>query len=120
MAICVLVSAMLLYPRPSELEVDLPELETRGFTNVYWLYLAAMALVAAGYADFPLIGYHFQKTLVVSKNWASIFYSVAMGTSALSALIFGRLFDRVGIRIIIAAVLLSSIFAPLVSWVVLL
>lgn len=114
LAIGVLVSAMLLYPRPSDLEVVVPELQTRGFPDIYWLYLAAMALVAAGYADFSLIGYHFQKTLVVSRNWAPIFYSVAMGTSALAALIFGRLFDRIGIRIIIVAVLLSSISAPLV------
>jgi MFS family permease len=114
MAIGVLTSAMLLYPRPSELEVNIPQLGTHGFPNVYWIYLAGMALTAAGFADFPLIGYHFEKTRVVSMNWAPVFYSVAMGVQAITALVLGRLFDRLGIQIIIVAVLLSSIFAPLV------
>jgi len=37
-----------------------------------------------------------------------------MGVDALAALLFGRLFDRIGIPILIAASLISSIFAPLV------
>lgn len=114
MVIGVLVASMLLYPRPDELEVKIPALQTRGFPEVYWIYLAGMALAAAGYADFPLIGYHFEKTMVVSRNWVPIFYSVAMGVEAITALALGRLFDRIGIQVIIIAVLLSSIFAPLV------
>ncbi|MDR3567007.1 MAG: MFS transporter [Syntrophobacteraceae bacterium] len=114
LAIAVLICSMLLYPRPKELGVSVPELQTRGLPDVYWIYLGAMALAGAGYADFPLIGYHFEKTLVVSRNWAPVFYSVAMGAAAITSLVLGRLFDRVGIRIIIVSVLLSSIFAPLV------
>ncbi len=114
LAIGVLVCAMFLYPRPSEMEVKVPELETRRLPGVYWIYLGAMALAAAGYVDFPLIGYHFEKTLVVLRNWAPVFYSVAMGVAAITSLVLGRLFDRVGIQVIIVAVLLSSIFAPLV------
>jgi MFS family permease len=114
LAMGVLVVAKMLYPRPRDFEATLPELEARGFPNIFWLYLAAMALNAAGYVDFPLVGYHFQKTSVVSENWAPIFYSVAMGASVISALAFGRLFDRRGIQIVIIPVVLSSIFAPLV------
>jgi len=114
LTIGVLIAARMLYPNPKDLEATLPELETSGFPKIYWIYLAAMALNAAGFADFPLIGFHFQKTSVVSENWVPIFYSVAMGVDALAALIFGHLFDRRGIPILIVAVLLSSIFAPLV------
>lgn len=114
MAIAVLVSAMFLYPHPEDLEIVLPELETGGFPKIYWIYLAAMALVAAGYADFALIGYHFEKSLVVSSHWIPVFYSVAMGVEAVTALVLGRLFDRIGVRVIILAVLVSSVFAPLV------
>lgn len=114
LAIGVLICAMFLYPRPSELEVNVPELETGGLPPVYWIYLGAMALAAAGYVDFPLIGYHFEKTMVVSRNWTPVFYSVAMGVSAITSLVLGRLFDKVGIQVIIVSVLLSSVFAPLV------
>ncbi len=110
----VLIAARILYPRPRDLEATLPELETKGFPGVYWVYLAAMVLNAAGFADFPLIGYHFQKASTVPENWIPIFYSVAMGAGAITALVFGRLFDRKGIQVIIVAVILSSVFAPLV------
>jgi MFS family permease len=114
LTIGVLLFSRFLYPHPRDLEATTPELETKGLTRVYWIYLAAMALNAAGYADFPLIAYHFNKTSIVSENWVPIFYSVAMGVDAVAALIFGRLFDRKGIPILIIAVLISSIFAPLV------
>jgi len=114
LTIGVLLFSRFLYPHPRDLEATTPELETKGLTRVYWIYLAAMALNAAGYADFPLIAYHFKKTSIVSENWIPIFYSVAMGVDAVAALIFGRLFDRKGIPILIIAVLISSIFAPLV------
>jgi MFS family permease len=37
-----------------------------------------------------------------------------MGVDAISAIFFGRLFDRIGISILIVVALLSSLFAPLV------
>ncbi len=114
LTIGVLIFARFLYPHPRDLEATKPEVETKGLPRVYWIYLTAMALIAAGYADFPVIAYHFQKTLVVPGNWIPIFYSVSMGTAAIAALVFGRIFDRKGIPIVIIAVLLSSFFAPLV------
>ena len=114
LTIGVLLAARALYPRPRDLEAITPELEIKGLPRVYWLYLAAMALNAAGYADFPLIAYHFHKASTVSTDWVPVFYAVAMGVDAVAALIFGRLFDRKGIPILIVSVLASAFFAPLV------
>jgi len=114
LTICVLLAARVLYPHPRDLESTAPQLETKGLSRVYWLYLVAMALNAAGYADFPLIAYHFQKASTVSTDWVPVFYAVAMGVDAVAALIFGRLFDRKGIPILIISVLSSTFFAPLV------
>jgi MFS family permease len=114
MALAVLLVARALYPRPRDLEVASVELKTRGFSPIFWLYLAGVSLVAVGYVDFPLISFHFEKLSVVPKVWIPVFYAVAMGMDALSALFFGRLFDRIGLSILIVASLLSSFFAPLV------
>lgn len=114
LALSVLVAARLLYPHPRDLEALAPEVETKGFSRKFWLYLAAAALIAAGYADFPLISYHFEKVSVVPGNWIPIFYAVAMGVDGLAALIFGRLFDRLGLSILIFVSLISAFFAPLV------
>ncbi|TEB09965.1 MFS transporter [Pelotomaculum propionicicum] len=113
-ALGVLITAKLLYPRPRDLEVNTPKIETQGLRRVFWLYLAAVGLVAVGYADYPLIAYHFKKVSIASDTWIPIFYAVAMGMDALAALIFGRLFDKIGISVLVFVSLLSSLFAPLV------
>jgi len=114
LALATLVAARLLYPQPKELETVTPPLTTQGFTRAFWLYLAAVAVVAAGYADFPLIAFHFQKAAIVQGSLIPLYFAVAMATDALAALVFGRLFDRVGLAILMAVSLLSSLSAPLV------
>jgi MFS family permease len=108
-----LVVARLLYPRPEEMEEPAPDVHGKGLPRMFWLYLAGAALVAAGFADFPLIAYHFEKTSVVPKVWVPLFYAIAMAVSGIGSLVFGRLFDRVGLRILLPLTVLSALFAPL-------
>lgn len=114
LAMLVITLAARLYPQPQHLEVTVAKLETTGLARPYWVYVAAVGLIGAGYADFPLIAYHFGKAAVASPNWIPIFYAVAMGVDAVAALILGRLFDRLGMPVIIAVAILSAFFAPLV------
>lgn len=114
LAIGVLLTARLLYPRPRELETCAPELAAAGFDRRFWLYLAAVALIAAGYADFPLIAYHFGKTASVPTLWIPLLYAVAMGVDAISALICGYFFDRIGLTVMLIASLIAIGFAPCV------
>jgi len=114
LALSVLVAARLLYPRPKDLEAILPDLETKGYPRRFWLYIIAASLIGAGYVDFPLIAYHFEKSSVVSDNWIPILYAVAMGVDALAALVLGSLFDRKGVTVLIFATVTSAFFAPLV------
>ncbi len=111
LALSVLVVARTLYPNPRDLDVEAPELKTEGFPRVFRLYLAAATFVAAGYADFPLIAYHFKTVSAVPEVWIPAFYAIAMGVDALAALVFGRLFDRAGLPILVVAVLISAPFA---------
>jgi MFS family permease len=114
LALGVLVLACRRYPDPRDFEIGTPPLETTGFPRVFWLYLLAIGLIAAGYADFPLIAYHFQTTALLSEGWIPIFYAVAMGVDAVAALVCGRLFDRLGFTVLGSVALVSSLFAPLV------
>ena len=110
----ILVVARLSYPRPEELESTPPDLTATGLPGVFWVYLAGAVLVAAGFADFPLIAFHFERAAVVPATWIPIFYSIAMGVSGLGSLLFGRLFDRFGIAVLVPLTVLSALFAPLV------
>ena len=114
LAVLVIALAARLYPHPQHLEVSVAKLETQGLAHPFWLYVGAVGLIGAGYADFPLIAYHFGKAAVVPPNWIPLFYAVAMGVDAVAALILGRLFDRLGLPVIVVTAVLSSLFAPLV------
>ncbi len=81
--------------------------------RTFWIYLTAAALVAAGFADYPLIAYHFSKAHVVSGPWAAVFYSVAMAVSGSGSLLFGRLFDRYGFKVLIVLTAIAAAYAPL-------
>lgn len=113
LALITLTIARSLFPRPQDLEVKTVALQTRGFTPTYWLYLGAVGLVAAGYADFPLMAYHFGKQQLVSSSHIALFYALAMGVDAIGALALGRLFDRIGFATLVLATLISAGFAPL-------
>ena len=103
-----------LYPRPQDLEGEPSNAQQHnGLPRAYWLYLFAAMLVAAGFADYPLLAYHFSRTHSVPAQWIAIFYAVAMGVSGCGSLLFGRLFDRYGFRVLVGLTLASSVFAPL-------
>jgi predicted MFS family arabinose efflux permease len=116
MVICLtlVLTAHHIYPRPADLEVKTGDVRTKGLPGVFWLYLAGAALVAAGFADFPLIAYHFTKASSVPKDLVPVAYAIAMGVSGAGSLIFGRLFDRFGIALLVPLTLIAAAFAPLV------
>src|SRR5215469_13242269 len=110
-----LAVARVLHPRPHELEHGAaPAPATTNLTRAYWIYLAAGALLAAGFADFALIGFHFQKANVVPRNLIPVFYAIAMASSALASIPLGHLFDKFGANISLVAFLISAVAAPFV------
>jgi len=110
-----LLAARFLYPHPEKLETrQAPTLEPTGFSKAYWIYVAGGALVAAGFADFALIAFHFQKTAVISETEIPLVYAIAMAAAAITNLGLGRLFDRLGFAVAAIAVFLGAMFAPFV------
>jgi MFS family permease len=103
-----------LYPRPQDLETTPVIVESEGLPRIYWIYLTGAVLVAAGFADYPLIAYHLSRSNVAQADWIAIFYAVAMAVSGSGSLLFGRLFDRFGFAVLIGLTLVSALFAPLV------
>lgn len=114
LGLVVLLVVQRIYPNPRDFEPVTADLDTTRLPRLFWLYLGAIALIAAGFADFPLIAFHLQQTGVESTSQIALLYALAMGVDAIAALAFGRWFDRVGLWSLIVAVALSLGFAPLV------
>jgi MFS family permease len=109
-----LAVARLLYPRPQDLSAGGAQPTTKQLPRVFWIYLTAAALAGAGFADFPLIAYHFQSAGAVSADLTPVFYSVAMAVSGTGSLLLGRIFDRAGIGVLVPLTIVSAVYAPLV------
>lgn len=109
-----IVVTRFLYPRPEDLEAHTPTIHAAGMGRRFWIYMAGAGLVAAGFADYSLIAFHLQKQGIAPAVWIPIFYSVAMATSGAGSLLFGRLFDRFGVTVLIPLTFLSIASAPLV------
>jgi MFS family permease len=110
LALITLFVARSLYSDPSRFE-PMPhtaEIGPRQFPRTFWIYVAASGLVAAGVIDFPLIAYHLQQARITSPAETPVFYAIAMGVEALAALVSGRLFDRIGVPVLIAGVALLA------------
>lgn len=92
-------------PAPAPAPKELPK--------VFWLYVAAAGLLAMGFVDFPLLAFHFQTNSLTRPEVIPLLYAGAMGVTGLTALVFGRLFDRYGIQIVVVGILVSLMALPL-------
>lgn len=123
LAIGVVLLGRFLFPIVHELE-PAEEIRAERFPDAFWLYVVANAFVGAGLADFALIGFHFQKTGSVATGFIPVYYAAAMAAGAIGGLVFGKLFDKFGLIVLLAIFLCASFFAPFVflgkSWVALL
>jgi MFS family permease len=108
-----LAVARLLYPRPQDLTAGPAQVTAEGLPRVFWIYVAAAALAAVGFADFPLIAYHFQHAGTVAPALTPVFYAIAMAVSGAGSLILGRVFDRAGIGVLIPLTVVAALYAPL-------
>ncbi len=83
-------------------------------TPAFWLYAASAGLIAFGFADYPLIAYHYAKAHVVSEAWIPILYAFAMAMAGLGSLVFGRWFDKRGLFVLLPGTVIGAAVAPLV------
>ena len=114
LALASLFTAIKFYPDPLRFEEPkAPRITTTGLPRAFWIYMAAAGLLAAGFIDFPLIAFHFNKTSLATPAQIPVFYAAAIRVEALTALVFGKLFDRIGMPALIIGVVLSAASSPL-------
>ncbi|HEX4106446.1 MAG TPA: MFS transporter, partial [Rhizomicrobium sp.] len=113
LALASLTVARIGFPVPANLGEGATAPE-QDFTSAFWLYMTGGALFAAGLMSYELISFHLVTAGLISKNWMPVTLAFATGTGVIANLLLGRLFDRAGMRVVLAAVLLSALFTPLV------
>lgn len=114
LALAVLAVARINYPQPHDLEPSFRAREASGLRSTFWFYLIAVACIALGFADYPLAAFHMKTEGIVADKWIPLIYAGAMGVDALSALAFGRLYDKKGFPVLLVMIAASAWSAPLV------
>jgi len=120
MAVVILAHLWRANPRPHEInsheiQMDhLPNENKNKLPRLFWIYVLAGAFIAAGYADFPLITLHIGAFTQISDGWVPVMYAIIMASNGLSALIFGRSYDKIGLLPLLIVSIVVPIFVPLV------
>jgi len=113
--IILLLTAKRKFPNPEHFEPETKKAED-GFkmTPAFLYYIAAICLFAFGFIDFTMITMHTARTGLILAEDLPLLYAGAMAVDAVSALFFGWLYDKYGIRVLMVSTLLSAFFAPLI------
>ncbi|HEX5354051.1 MAG TPA: MFS transporter [Rhodanobacteraceae bacterium] len=114
-ALVTLAIARMKFPQPQELDATpAPQVSDARALRDLKVFLAATALIAAGYSDFALIAFHFAQDHIVTNDVVPILYAVASLAGGATALALGKLFDRQGLSVLLWATLVPALYAPLV------
>lgn len=119
LAVIIVFLTMRWYPHPIELETPCPvanqdrQVKAK-LPALFWIYMLAVGLVAAAFIDFPLISFHMSNEDHLQMFWIPVLFAVAMGLDAISALVFGHFFDRIGMTAIAVVFAIAAFFVPLV------
>jgi MFS family permease len=111
--IALVLGVRLKYGALGKIARPLSEAPNQVLPRAFWFYAAASALVAFGFADFTLMSYHFGKTGQIGGEAIALFYAAAMLADGAASLVFGRWFDRAGLRVVYGGILIGAVAVPL-------
>ena len=115
MAILYVARNRLLHPEKLESEQEAGAKNNPIFSKIFILYSLFTFFAVAGFANFPLISYHLKIKAIVSDVQIPALFALAMGVDALTALIIGKAYDRVGLKTLMI-IPLFSVFIPFLTF----
>ncbi|WP_407169962.1 MFS transporter [Bradyrhizobium sp. ORS 111] len=111
--LCLVFGARANFPNAGRIEREPQTSQVGRYPPAYWWYCLGAGLVGFGFADFSLISFHFSRSQIVANDWIAVFYALAMGAGGLGSLIIGKLFDRLGMLVLVPVTVLVAAYAPL-------
>ena len=114
------------FPNPEQFEPEPKEHVPFRMRKSFVLYIAGISCFAFGFIDYSLIIMHVSRTYtglaaslaetssLVTEGTLPLLYAGAMLVDAAAALVFGHLYDKVGVKALMISTLLSSVFAVFV------
>ncbi len=108
------MAARVRFPKASEITRPTGGKLQHGYPPVFWWYAAASGLVAFGFADYSLIAFHFARGGIMPAVAVPVVYAFGMLAGGAGSLLFGKLYDHIGLKVLVPVTLAGAFFAPLV------
>lgn len=102
------------YPNPEIFKKESDDNKKFEFKSAFIIYMIAICLFAFGFSDFTMITLHAARSGAFPKSTLSLLYALAMAVDAFAALIFGWVFDKIGIKVVAISTLISSTFSAFI------
>ena len=114
------------FPNPEQFEPEPKEFVPFRMKKEFVLYIAGISLFAFGFIDYSIVVMHISRTFtelapglaetssLITTGSLPLLYAGAMLVDAVAALVFGFLFDRYGVKVLVLSTLLSAPFPILV------
>lgn len=110
--LALLLAARHFFPAPEDFEADAPKASQKvGSNGAFTLYIVGISLFALGFMDFSLVTMHVSRRSLLPAEALPLLYAGAMAVDAVSALVFGWLYDKRGLSSLVWPTLLTSPFA---------
>lgn len=111
----ILFSAKVKYPAPELMETPMPNYlngNKKQITKTFVFFLIAIGFFAFAFVDYSLILIRVSGLSLFDPKYLPLLYGFAMIIDALSAFVFGIIYDKIGIKSMMIATFLCA-FAPL-------
>jgi MFS family permease len=108
-------------PDPTQWEPDARVSEKKnlrleaGLPRQFWRYAAFSATTMLGFSTWAVLAFHLTSRHLISASLVPVLYALAMGAASIAAVGFGRIYDRVGLRGLVALPPLA-VLVPLLSF----
>lgn len=111
-----LVVTRLHFPNPEQFEPDAREYVPLRAGKCFVLYIIGISLFAFGFLDYSLVAMHVNRAYsgLISADVLPLLYSAAMFVDAAAALLFGYLYDRWGMKVLVISAVIAAPFSFLV------
>lgn len=113
-----LIYTMQKFPNPENFEPEPKEYIPFKMNKEFAFYIAGISFFAFGFMDYSLIVMHISKlaiinntSSIINQDTIPLLYAMAMLIDAISAIFFGIIFDKKGVKSLIISTLLSAPFA---------
>lgn len=111
------------FPNPEQFEPEPKEYIPFQMRREFIFYIAGISLFAFGFIDYSLVLMHVSRTFtalasglaetssLVTQGTLPLLYAGAMLVDAVAALVFGYLYDKKGVKVLVLSTVLSAPFA---------